>query len=95
MDQELLKLLTKIKIMGKRVMGMEIDIMRLNSDRQYASNTLKHLSGSENEELVMIAIEFMGKLGLLEAESPEPEPAAETAGGGDDTVSSRYTGRLR
>ncbi len=96
MDQELLKLLTKLKIQGKRVMGLDIDIVRLSSDRPYAAVILERLSSSENEELVMSAIDFMGKLGLVKAPAAEPvaAPAAPAATPGDP-LQDKYTGRLR
>lgn len=97
MDQELLKLLTKLKIQGKKLMGLEIDIVRLSSDRPYATETLKQLTASDDEDLVMSAITFMGKLGLV-ATPVEPEPAAAVADAGEtggDPIQGKYTGRLR
>lgn len=94
MDQELLKLLTKIKIQGKKIMGLEIDIVRLSSDRPYAAEVLKRLSGSEDEDLVMTAIDFMGKLGLLTTPAA-PEPATAVAEAPADPMQDKYTGRLR
>ena len=95
MDQDLLKLLTKIKIQGKKIMGLEIDIVRLSSDRAYAAEILKRLSSSEDEDLVMTAIDFMGKLGLVRAPAA-PEPVTASASdSADNPLQDKYTGRLR
>ncbi|HEY0719832.1 MAG TPA: hypothetical protein VGE50_01125 [Gammaproteobacteria bacterium] len=94
MDQELLKLLTRIKIQGKKLMGLEIDIMRLNADRHYADEILHKLTTSENEELVMTAINFMGKVGLLKTKIGT-EPAVPATEPPSDPISGKYTGRLR
>lgn len=95
MDQELLKLLTRIKIQGKKIMGLEIDIVRLSSEQPYAADMLKRLSASENEELVMSAIEFMGKLGLLTAPAAPAPATPDTSSAPGDPLQDKYIGRLR
>ena len=75
-DQELLKLFTKLKVLGKK-QGLDLDILSLSSDRQYAAVSLRKLSNADDPDLVAAAIEAMDRLGLLNQpadKSREEEP---------------------
>lgn len=87
LDNATLALLTRIKIMAKKV-GVNIDLIKMSEDMTYAAHTLKELSNADDPELVQTVITLMNQFGLIKA--PLAEAKVEVAGDAD-----RYTGRLR
>jgi CHASE2 domain-containing sensor protein len=74
MDQEILKLLAKVKVAARKSIGLDIDVQRLTHDAKYAAETLAKASQSDDEALVLLAITLQDRFGLLKdspAESPE------------------------
>jgi hypothetical protein len=71
MDQETLKLLTKVKVTARRTIGLEIDVQRLTHDSKYANEVLGNVAGSDNEDLVLAALTLQSRFGLLEPAAPE------------------------
>ncbi len=94
MDGEVLKKLAKLKLLVKRSGGQSIEVSTIISDRQYARNVLTAAEESDNEELILLALELKDALGLLatvpepapaEARKPEPEPPSSS-----DKIAGRY-----
>lgn len=71
MDQETLKLLTKVKVTARRAIGLEIDVQRLTHDPRYANEVLGNAAGSDDEDLVLAALTLQSRFGLLEVSAPE------------------------
>ena len=86
MDQSLLKELAQFKVLLKRTNGLSADISRLISDLAYGREILAAAEESDNDQLVLLAIELKDKLGML----PQPKPgvaavqAAAVEGAGED-----------
>lgn len=87
LDNETLKGLTKLKILAKKT-GVNIDLIKMSEDKDYAATTLKELSNSDDAELVQIVITLMNQFGMIKA--PVAGPKAEM-----NSVKGNYVGRLR
>ncbi len=74
MDQDTLKLLAKVKVAARKVLGLEIDVQRLTHDRDYAKQILEKASQSDNEDLVLAAITLEDRFGLLADKPPPARP---------------------
>ena len=75
MDQSLLKELAQFKVLLKRTNGLSADISKLIADPAYGREILAAAEESDNDQLVLLAIELKDKLGML----PQPKPGAATA----------------
>ena len=73
MDQALLKELAHFKLLLKKTASHSTDIEKLLSDKAYGKEVLSLAEESDNEELVLMALDLKDKLGLL----PQPNRAAE------------------
>jgi hypothetical protein len=73
MDQDTLKLLAKVKMAARKVLGLEIDVQRLTHDKEYAADVLGKASVTDNEDLVLAAITLQDRFGLL-ADKPTTKP---------------------
>jgi hypothetical protein len=78
MDQETLKLLTRVKVSARKAIGLDIDVSRLTRDRHYANQVLGDAARSDNEDLVLVALTLQDKFGFFE--EPKAEPVAAAAG---------------
>lgn len=87
LDAATLALLTRLKILAKKI-GIDIDLVKMSNDKDYAELTLKHLSNSDDPELVMIVINLMSQFGMIKA--PPTQTKKE-----DENDSDRYVGALR
>jgi len=87
LDNNTLMLLTRVKILAKKT-GVNIDLMQMSADKNYAALTLKELSNSDDPELVQIVINLMNLFGLIKAPTAEIKTEAKAD-------QDRYTGRLR
>ena len=87
LDNATLTLLTRLKILAKKT-GVNIDLIKMSGDMDYAALMLKELSNSDDPELVQIVIQLMNQFGMIKA--PEVETKAK---GADDL--DQYIGRLR
>lgn len=93
MDNKKLMRLARLRSLASRA-GLPFDLMRFTDDRKYASDCLRKLMDSANEEL-LLCLEV--KADLLPAPAPAPveaaapAPTAAKASVGDQ----RYVGRLR
>jgi hypothetical protein len=80
MDQETLKLLAKVKVVARKVLGLEIDVQKLTHDREYAAEVLAKATHSDNEDLVLAAITLQDRFGLLSEVPAKAEESAEGRG---------------
>jgi hypothetical protein len=87
LDAETLVLLTKLKIFAKKA-GVNIDLVKMGSDNNYAELTLGELSNAEDADLVAIVIQLMNQFGMIKAPT-EPKKEEEKKDG------DRYIGSLR
>jgi hypothetical protein len=83
MDQETLKLLAKVKVTARKIIGLEIDVQRLTHDREYASQILEKATHSDDEGLVLAAITLQDRFGLL-ADTPTKVEEAKAKEGSAD-----------
>jgi hypothetical protein len=74
MDQALLKELAHFKLLLKKTASHSTDIEKLLSDKAYGKQVLSLAEESDNEELILMALDLKDKLGLL----PQPGKAVET-----------------
>ncbi len=74
MDQALLKELAHFKLLLKKTANHSTDIEKLLSDKAYGKQVLSLAEESDNEELIVMALDLKDKLGLL----PQPGKSAET-----------------
>jgi hypothetical protein len=77
MDQETLKLLTRVKLSARKAIGLDIDVSRLTRDRQYATQVLGDAARSDNEDLVLAALTLQDKFGFFEEPAPEAARVAD------------------
>lgn len=75
MDGEVLKKLAKFKVLVKRTTGQSIEVSAVIADRQYAGKVLTQAEESDNEEMILLALELKDALGLL---APTPAAVKET-----------------
>ena len=80
MDQSLLKELAQFKVLMKRTSSVSVDISRLIAEPAYGNEILATAEESDNEQLVLMALELKDKLGLL----PQPKAGAAPAPAKDD-----------
>jgi hypothetical protein len=94
MDQNEMRLVAHFKVLLSKQTGNKIDLVKFSSDNGYAKQVLEIAIASENEELIVIAMQLMARRGLL----PKPAEAPAAPGKEDkkgDGVSDRYIGKLR
>lgn len=87
LDPTTMALLARLKIFAKQ-MGVNIDLVKMSQDMEYATLTLKELSDSDNPELVLIVVNLMNQFGMIKA--PPCEEKAE-----EPVATGRYVGALR
>lgn len=87
LDSATMMLLSKVKILAKKS-GINIDLIKMSEDKDYAILTLKELSNSDDPELVMIVVNLMNQFGMIKA--PVAAVAAE-----EKDEKERYVGKLR
>lgn len=83
MDQSLLKELAQFKVLLKRTNGMSADIAKLIAEPAYGREILTAAEESDNDQLVLLAIELKDKLGMLPQPKPGATPPAAEANGVD------------
>jgi ABC-type Fe3+ transport system substrate-binding protein len=88
LDAATLVLLTKLKMLAKKT-GVNVDLVKMGSDQQYAEHTLGELSNSEDGDLVVIVIQLMNQFGMIKAPTDQPKKDEEKDDG------DRYVGSLR
>lgn len=80
MDQALLRQLAQFKLLLRKASNHSVDIEKLISDRAYAKQVLSLAEESDNEVLILLALELKDKLGMLPKAAPaETKPATEKA----------------
>jgi hypothetical protein len=89
LDSATMMLLSKVKILAKQS-GINIDLIKMSEDKDYAVLTLKELSNSDDPELVMIVINLMNQFGMIKA-----PVAAATVESEEKNYKERYVGKLR
>lgn len=87
LDSATMMLLSKLKILAKKT-GVNIDLIKMSEDKEYAIHILKELSNSDDPELVIIVINLMNQFGMIKA------PSAQTKSKEADDKD-HYVGRLR
>ena len=94
MDNKKLMRLARLRSLASKA-ELPFDLMRFTDDRQYASDCLRKLMDSANEELLLLCLEVKADLlpapAPVVAAAPAPVPTAAKASVGDQ----RYVGRLR
>lgn len=73
MDAELMQLMARFKLKLLRVLSVKVDTYRFLADREYAMSILKTADQSEDEDLLVLAMQVSDYLGLLQ--TPEPTEA--------------------
>ncbi len=71
MDQALLRELAQFKLLFKRITQKAVDIEKLISDLDYGRELLTQAENTDDETLVVMALDLKDKLGLL----PQPRAA--------------------
>ena len=93
MDQNEIRLVAHLKVLSSKQTGNKIDLVRFSSDNGYAKQVLEAAIASDNEELIVVAMQLMERRGLL------PKPAAATEQKNEDkkgnNVTNRYIGKLK
>jgi hypothetical protein len=87
MDNETMLLLAKLKVAAKRS-GENMDLIRMSSDKEYATTTLNALSNTDDSETVLIAVDLMNRFGMIYT----PKKGKEEK---DEPDEDRYIGGLR
>jgi len=93
MDQNEMRLIAHFKVLLSKHKGTKIDLVKFSSDNAYAKQVLEIGTASENEELIVVAMQLMERRGLL-PKAPTPPDAKKEEKKSDD-VSDRYIGKLR
>lgn len=86
-DPATMALLAKLKVLAKKT-GINLDLVKMSGDKGYAELTLKALSDSDDQELVLIVIQLMNQFGMISAPADEAAPD-------DGSTTGRYIGALR
>ena len=92
MDQNEMRLIAHFKVLLSKHHGTKIDLVKFSSDNAYAKQVLEIGTASENEELIVVAMQLMERRGLLR-KAPTAEAKKEEKK--SDGVSDRYIGKLR
>ena len=87
LDPATMALLAKLKVLAKKT-GINLDLVKMSGDKGYAELTLKALSDSDDQELVLIVIQLMNQFGMIGA------PAGQAATD-EGSATGRYIGALR
>ena len=87
LDPATMALLAKLKVLAKKT-GINLDLVKMSGDRGYAELTLKALSDSDDQELVLIVIQLMNQFGMIDA----PAGTGKTE---ENKDGERYIGALR
>jgi len=87
LDSATMMLLSKLKILAKQS-GINIDLIKMSEDKDYAVLTLKELSNADDPELVMIVVNLMNQFGMIKAPATKAEPE-------EANYKDRYVGKLR
>jgi len=92
MDAVLMQLMARFKLKLLRALTVKVDTYRFIADRDYAMSVLAIADQSEDEDLIILAMQVSDHLGLLEPpvgaapakqsapKSTPPNPASPTAG---------------
>ena len=89
LDSATMILLSKLKILAKQS-GINIDLIRMSEDKDYAVHILKELSNSDDPELVTIVVNLMNQFGMIKA-----PVAAAPVESEENNFKDRYLGKLR
>jgi hypothetical protein len=92
MDQNEIRLIAHFKVLFGKESGQKIDLLRFTGDNGYAKQVLEIAIRSENEELLVVAMDLMQRRGLLAQPKKPAEPAPENK---TDDIDQKYVGRLR
>jgi hypothetical protein len=93
MDQNEMKLIAHFKVLLSKHSGNKIDLVKFSVDNVYAKQVLEIGAASDNEELIVVAMQLMERRGLLRKATVESEPKKEEKKA--DDVNDRYIGKLR
>lgn len=77
MENELLKKLAHLKILFKQQTGQALSLDRMLADKAYSNEILTAAENTDNEELVLLALEIKDAFGLL-AQVSEPAKQEDT-----------------
>lgn len=88
MDQNDIRQIAHFKILLAKVTGTKIDLIKFNTDNAYARQVFAIATATENEELLVIAMQMMQRRGLMSAPVAEEEKKGKEGG-------KKYTGGLR
>ncbi|HKQ30857.1 MAG TPA: hypothetical protein VJS66_06195 [Burkholderiales bacterium] len=91
MDQNEMRLIARYKVLLSKHNGNKIDLVKFSSDNAYAKQVLEIGAASDNEELIVVAMQLMERRGFLK-KAATPEPKKEEK---DGDVNDRYIGKLR
>ena len=92
MDQQEIRLTAHFKVLFGKEGGQKIDLVRFTSDNAYAKQVLEVAMRSENEELLVLAMDLMQRRGFLAQSPKQPEAQAQEK---TDDVTKKYVGGLR
>lgn len=95
MDQSLLKELAQFKLLLKRATQHSADIERLITDPAYGKEVLSLAEESDNEQLVILALELKDRLGLLPQPGGSKSAAVAPAAAPEPADTKKYVGSLR
>ena len=74
MDAELMQLMARFKLKLLRILSVKVDTYRFVAEREYAMEILAIADQSEDEDLIVLAMQVSDYLGFL-----APAPAAASA----------------
>jgi hypothetical protein len=83
-----MRLTAQFKVLFTKEFGDKIDLIRFSNDSAYAKQWLVRASASENETLLVIAMQLMQSRGLITKQEKDLQ-------GADEKIRDKYTGRLR
>ncbi len=96
MEPQTLLKIARLRTLAARS-GKAFDVVRFATDRGFALATLRQLTESDDEGLVVLSLEVMQALGMIRVDRPEPPaaPEAPPAAPPKAGLADRYVGRLR
>lgn len=88
MDQNEIRLVAHFKVLFAKETGKKIDLIKFTSDNAYAKQVLEIAGASENEQLLVVAMQLMQNRGLLPKAAGKEDKKV-------DKIDKKYTGGLR
>ncbi|MHB1230643.1 MAG: hypothetical protein ACYCY3_10095 [Halothiobacillus sp.] len=90
MDTELMQLMARFKLKLLRTLSLKVDTYRFVAERDYAMGILAIADQSEDEDLIILAMQVSNYLGWLDT-TQVPASAKQTADNSPAVDTKRYT----